>query len=195
MRSGRFLAAGDRGVAVLGSDFAASRKLTVGEPLPVGALEFAVVGILDKTLTAPDRFAIVPLEDARDLWLRRDPLLCPGVRAGRPHARRPQLGRGGGLAGRAWIPTPSRGASRPPSPASTSPSPASCPASSAPSTAFFSALLIGIGTAGPRDRRPLALEHGDRRGLRAHPRLRHQARPRRHRRAAPARGRSARRSA
>ena len=36
---------------------------------------FQVVGVLDKTLTAPDRFAIVPLDDARDLWLRRDPLL------------------------------------------------------------------------------------------------------------------------
>jgi ABC-type antimicrobial peptide transport system permease subunit len=34
-----------------------------------------VVGILDKTLTAPDRFAMVALEDARDVWLRRDPLL------------------------------------------------------------------------------------------------------------------------
>jgi len=75
VRSGRPLAAGDRKVAVLGSDFAASRKLTVGATLPIGALEFAVVGILDKTLTAPDRFAMVPLEDARDVWLRRDPLL------------------------------------------------------------------------------------------------------------------------
>ena len=75
VRSGRALAAGDRKVAVLGSDFAASRKLAVGAALPIGALEFTVVGILDKTLTAPDRFAMVPLEDARDVWLRRDPLL------------------------------------------------------------------------------------------------------------------------
>src|SRR5262249_6104506 len=29
----------------------------------------------DRTLTAPDRFAIVSIDDARDLWLRRDPLL------------------------------------------------------------------------------------------------------------------------
>jgi putative ABC transport system permease protein len=75
VRAGRALAAADRKVAVLGSDFAASRKLDVGGILPVGAHEFTVVGILDKTLTAPDRFVMVPLEDARDVWLRRDPLL------------------------------------------------------------------------------------------------------------------------
>ncbi len=39
--------------------------------------------MLDKTLTAPDRFAIVPLEDARDLWLRRDPLLVQVFAGGR----------------------------------------------------------------------------------------------------------------
>jgi ABC-type antimicrobial peptide transport system permease subunit len=63
-------------VVVVGSDFAATRKLAVGQRLELGSgRTFEVVGVLDKTLTAPDRFAIVPLEDARDLWLRRDPLL------------------------------------------------------------------------------------------------------------------------
>lgn len=75
VRAGRFLEPGDRGVAVVGSDFAASRKLTVGGVLEVGGLRWRIVGVLDKTLTAPDRFAMVPIEDARDLWLRRDPLL------------------------------------------------------------------------------------------------------------------------
>ena len=75
LRAGRDLAPGDRGVVVLGTDFAASHKLDVGSRLAVGALEFKVVGILDRTLTAPDRFAMVSLEDARDVWLRRDPLL------------------------------------------------------------------------------------------------------------------------
>ncbi|HYB41330.1 MAG TPA: ABC transporter permease [Candidatus Methylomirabilis sp.] len=75
VRAGRFLVAGDRGVAVVGLDFAASRHLAVGSTLPLGPMEFKVVGVLDKTLTAPDRFAFVPVDDARDLWLRRDPLL------------------------------------------------------------------------------------------------------------------------
>jgi len=41
-----------------------------------------VVGILEKTFTAPDRFALVSIEDARDLWLRRDPLLVQVFGAG-----------------------------------------------------------------------------------------------------------------
>src|SRR5262249_31266860 len=73
LRSGRFLGLGERGVAVLGTDFAASHGLAVGSMLGLGAMELRVVGVLDKTLTAPDRFAIVGIEDARELWLRRDP--------------------------------------------------------------------------------------------------------------------------
>ena len=75
VRAGRFLRPGDRGVVVVGADFGASRRLGVGDRLPVGGIEFAVIGVLEKTLTAPDRFAIVAIDDARELWLRRDPLL------------------------------------------------------------------------------------------------------------------------
>src|SRR5262249_41149754 len=57
VRTGRFLQPGDRGVAVAGNDFAASRGLRVGGTLTVDGATFKVVGILDKTLTAPDRFA------------------------------------------------------------------------------------------------------------------------------------------
>lgn len=75
VRVGRSLRPGDRHVVVVGSDFAASHKLVVGARLEIGGPALTVVGILDKTLTAPDRFAIVSIADARDLWLRRDPLL------------------------------------------------------------------------------------------------------------------------
>jgi putative ABC transport system permease protein len=75
VRSGRFLQPGDRGMVVVGADFAASRRLRAGSVLALSGLDFRVVGVLDKTLTAPDRFAMVTIEDARDLWLRRDPLL------------------------------------------------------------------------------------------------------------------------
>lgn len=76
VREGRALRAGDRGVVVVGADFAASRRLRAGGALDLATgRTFQVVGVLDKMLTAPDRFAIVPLDDARDLWLRRDPLL------------------------------------------------------------------------------------------------------------------------
>jgi putative ABC transport system permease protein len=75
VRAGRFLKPGDRRVAAVGTDFASSRQLGVGSVLSLGGIDFTVVGVLDKTLTAPDRFAFVAIDDARDLWLRRDPLL------------------------------------------------------------------------------------------------------------------------
>ena len=82
VRAGRFLVPGDRRVLVAGTDFAASHRLAVGGRFEVGGLEWTVVGILDKTLTAPDRFAMVAIEDARELWLRRDPLLVQVLAAG-----------------------------------------------------------------------------------------------------------------
>jgi putative ABC transport system permease protein len=82
VRAGRSLTLGDRRVAVVGADFAASRALRPGDRLPIGGLEFTVVGVLDKTLTAPDRFAMVAIEDARELWLRRDPLLVQAIGGG-----------------------------------------------------------------------------------------------------------------
>jgi hypothetical protein len=89
VKSGRFLRANDRGVAVVGADFAATRKLAVGGRLELAAgRTFEVVGVLDKTLTAPDRFAIIPLDDARDLWLRRDPLLVQVFAGGAGMGRR-----------------------------------------------------------------------------------------------------------
>jgi hypothetical protein len=82
VRAGRFLRQGDRRVTVVGTDFAGSRRLQVGSVLPLSGLDFTVVGVLEKTLTAPDRFAMVAIEDARDLWLRRDPLMVQVLGSG-----------------------------------------------------------------------------------------------------------------
>jgi putative ABC transport system permease protein len=72
---GRFLRPGDRAVAVLGADFAAARSLRPGGRLSLDGRPFTVVGVLDRMLTAPDRFALVPIEDARGLLLAKDPIL------------------------------------------------------------------------------------------------------------------------
>jgi len=80
--SGRPLRSGDRRVTVLGADFAASRHLAAGGTVTLAGQEFSIAGILEKTFTAPDRFALVPIEDARELWLRRDPLLVQAFGAG-----------------------------------------------------------------------------------------------------------------
>ena len=147
VRTGRDLAGGDRKVAVIGSDFAASRKLGVGAALPIGGLDFTVVGILDKTLTAPDRFAIVPLEDARDLWLRRDPLLFRVFGSG--GLARPDLNSGAAVGWQEGV-DPDELARR--IQASVKGVNVTIPGELSrllrTSTAFFSALLIGIGGLG-----------------------------------------------
>jgi putative ABC transport system permease protein len=145
VRKGRNLAPGDRGVAVLGIDFAASNKLDVGSVVTVGALEFKVVGILDKTLTAPDRFVMVPLEDARDAWLRRDPLLFRVFGSG--GLTRADLNSGAAVAWQEGV-DPDDLARR--IQASVKGVNVTIPGELSrllrSSTAFFSALLIGIGT-------------------------------------------------
>jgi putative ABC transport system permease protein len=72
---GRFLVPGDRGRVAVGAELAAGRALRPGARLRIGARDFEVVGVLERLLTAPDRFAIVPIEDARELWLALDPTL------------------------------------------------------------------------------------------------------------------------
>ena len=147
VRAGRFLQAGDRGVAVLGTDFAAARKLGVGGRLEVAGLAWKIVGVLDKTLTAPDRFAMVTIEDARDLWLRRDPLLVQLFGAG-------GLGRGDLNSGAAvaWQPGEDPDAVARRIQESVAGVNVTIPGEVSrllkESTAFFSALLLGVGALG-----------------------------------------------
>ena len=147
VRAGRFLQPGDRGVTVLGTDFAAARKLGVGGRLEVAGLSWRIVGVLDKTLTAPDRFAMVTIEDARDLWLRRDPLLVQLFGVG-------GLGRGDLNSGAAvaWKPGEDPDAVARRIQESVAGINVTIPGEVSrllkESTAFFSALLLGIGALG-----------------------------------------------
>jgi putative ABC transport system permease protein len=75
VRAGRFLRPGDRHVAVVGASFAASRGLAVGSRLSLEGQAYEVVGLLERMLTAPDRFVIVSIEDAREQWVAKDALL------------------------------------------------------------------------------------------------------------------------
>jgi putative ABC transport system permease protein len=72
---GRFLREGDRHRVVVGASFAASRGLGVGSRLDLEGQPYEVVGVLERMLTAPDRFAIVSIEDAREQWVAKDRLL------------------------------------------------------------------------------------------------------------------------
>ena len=73
--AGRFLRAGDRRVAVVGSAFAVSHGFSVGGRVTLEGEPYEVVGVLERTLTAPDRFVIVPITDARAQWVAKDRLL------------------------------------------------------------------------------------------------------------------------
>jgi putative ABC transport system permease protein len=75
LRAGRFFREGDRRVAVIGASFATSRGLGVGGHLKLDDESFEVIGVLERMLTAPDRFVIVPIADARAQWVAKDRLL------------------------------------------------------------------------------------------------------------------------
>ncbi len=148
VRAGRFLRSGDRREAVVGADFAAGRGLGPGSRLVLDGQDFLVVGVLERTLTAPDRFAIVSIEAARDLWLAKDPLLRQVFGAGATLSL-DDLNTGAAVG---WVDgedpdaVARRIAQRVAGVNITIPSEVSRLLRS--STAFFSALLVGIGTLG-----------------------------------------------
>jgi putative ABC transport system permease protein len=67
MKEGRDLTASDRGVAVVGCDIAKALDAKVGGTVDLRGQTFQVVGIYDKTLTAPDNTVAVSLYDAQQL--------------------------------------------------------------------------------------------------------------------------------
>ena len=79
---GRNLGPGDRRVAVVGAAFAVSHGLRVGDRLPLEGDPFEVVGVLQRTLTAPDRFVVMSIEDARQQWIAKDRLLRTVIASG-----------------------------------------------------------------------------------------------------------------
>lgn len=65
--SGRPLERDDRGAVVVGADLVSKLDARVGETIDVRGREFEVVGILGKTLTAPDMAVQMSLADAQEL--------------------------------------------------------------------------------------------------------------------------------
>jgi putative ABC transport system permease protein len=70
---GRKLEADDRGTCVVGADLVDKLGAEVGETITVRGQEFEVVGILGKTLTAPDKAVQIPLKDAQYLFVKTLP--------------------------------------------------------------------------------------------------------------------------
>jgi ABC-type antimicrobial peptide transport system permease subunit len=143
---GRNLRPGDRRVAVVGSSFASSRGLRVGDTLMLEGTAYEVVGILERTLTAPDRFVVVSIEDARQQWIAKDPLLRTVIATGAAAIDAADLNTGAAVGWRDGEDPDAvahRIAERVPGVNVQIPSELSRLLRS--STAFFSALLVGIG--------------------------------------------------
>lgn len=70
---GRLLAEGDRHVTTIGADVAERYDARVGDTLTIRDEEFEVIGVLERTLTFPDKIAYVPLRDAQEIFVRDAP--------------------------------------------------------------------------------------------------------------------------
>src|SRR2546428_12521495 len=144
--AGRELRAGDRGVAVVGASFATSHGLGVGSPLTLEGEPYQVVGVLQRTLTAPDRFVMVAIEDARRQWVAKDRMLRTIIASGAAAVNAADLNTGAAVGWRDGE-DPDAGARRIAERVEgvNVQLPSELSALLRSSTAFFSALLGGIG--------------------------------------------------
>ncbi len=71
--AGRFLEAGEERVTVIGADLAERYGLRVGDMFTMRDRDFEVVGVLERTLTFPDKIAYVPLADAQEIYVEAVP--------------------------------------------------------------------------------------------------------------------------
>ncbi len=147
--AGRFLRPGDRRAAVVGAAFAASHGLRVGDRLPLEGEPYEVVGVLEPMLTAPDRFVIVPIADAREQWVAKDPLLRTVLASGAAALTAADLNTGAAVGWRDGVdPDALALRIRDRVPGVNVQVPSELSALLRSSTAFFSALLVGIGVLG-----------------------------------------------
>lgn len=143
---GRFLRPDDRKRAVVGAAFAASRGLSVGSPLSLEGETYEVVGILERMMTAPDRFVVVPIADAREQWVAKDRLLRTLLASGAAALRADDLNTGAAVGWRnGEDPDVVARRIRDEVPAVNVQIPSELSELLRSSTAFFSALLVGIG--------------------------------------------------
>ena len=71
--AGRLLDGDDRGATVIGADLAERYDLRVGDGFEMRGRDFEVIGVLERTLTFPDKIAYVPLADAQAIYVEAVP--------------------------------------------------------------------------------------------------------------------------
>ncbi|MFA5926609.1 MAG: ABC transporter permease [Patescibacteria group bacterium] len=76
VKEGRMLKKGDPDdVVVYGSSVAIDKKVKVGEKTKIRGKDFTVIGILEKTMTGPDSYVMMPINPARELYIEANPFL------------------------------------------------------------------------------------------------------------------------
>lgn len=71
--AGRLLEPDEDGVTVIGADLAERYDLRVGDSFVIREHEFEVIGVLERTLTFPDKIAYVPLANAQEIYVESVP--------------------------------------------------------------------------------------------------------------------------
>jgi putative ABC transport system permease protein len=71
--AGRLLEPDEAGVTFIGADIAERYGLRVGDTFTVRERDFQVIGVLERTLTFPDKIAYVPLADAQAIYVEAVP--------------------------------------------------------------------------------------------------------------------------
>jgi putative ABC transport system permease protein len=71
--AGRLLEPDERGVAMIGADLAERYDRRVGDAIEIRGRDFEVIGVLERTLTFPDKIAYVPLRDAQEIYVEDAP--------------------------------------------------------------------------------------------------------------------------
>ena len=85
-REGRWIKPEDKGKVVVGVDLASTKKAKLGKEMKIKGEKFKVIGIIEKTLTGPDKMAYINIADARRLFIKNDPFL-KGLKKRDPKAR------------------------------------------------------------------------------------------------------------
>ncbi|HEV8585360.1 MAG TPA: ABC transporter permease [Methylomirabilota bacterium] len=149
VQAGRWLRDGDRKKAVIGASFAAARGLAPGARLTLEDQPYEVVGVLERMLTAPDRFVVVPIQDAREQWVAKDRLLRTVLASGGMALRADDLNTGAAVGWRdGEDPDAVARRIRDSVPGVNVQIPSELSTLLRQSTAFFSALIVGIGALG-----------------------------------------------
>lgn len=76
MKAGRMVGKGDSSDKItVGYSLSIDRELEVGDTMDIREREFEVVGIIDKTMTAPDNYVFMDIEPAREMYVELNPFL------------------------------------------------------------------------------------------------------------------------